>query len=145
MDDYLHVYTDGACSGTPGPGGWAWAVRGHDGVEGFGSEPSTTNQRMEMTAVLEALRALNGDRILIVSDSAYVVNCFKAAWYHRWQDNGWRNAKNQPVANRELWEPMIVLAEAMHVKWEHIRGHSGDFMNEYVDKLAVAAKQRIMK
>lgn len=141
---YLHVYTDGACSGTPGPGGWAWAVRGHSGVEGYGSHPSTTNQRMEMTAVLEALKALRGDKVLIVSDSAYVVNCFKAEWYVRWRANGWRTAGNKPVANQDIWEPLIELGLAYAAKFEHIRGHAGDVMNEYVDKLAVEAKRRIM-
>lgn len=140
----LHVYTDGACSGTPGPGGWAWAVRGHDGLEGSGNAPSTTNQRMEMTAVLEALKALQIHKLLIVSDSAYVVNCFKAKWYLKWRDNGWRNASNKPVANQDIWEPLIDIALCIGVDFKHVRGHAGDFMNEYVDKLAVEAKRRIM-
>src|ERR687894_2910235 len=98
------VYTDGACLGNPGPGGWAWAVPG--GPFASGAEKATTNQRMEITAALEAVRALPGP-LEIVSDSTYVVNCFRDRWWEQWQARGWLNKAKKPVANRDLWEPLI--------------------------------------
>ena len=135
------VYTDGACSGNPGPGGWAWAVAPGGTPNGAGGEAGTTNQRMELAAVLEALRALArpGRRIRVVSDSTYVVNCFRDGWWRNWRRNGWRNSQRQPVANVDLWEPLIDLAVAHEVDFEWVKGHSGDPMNDLVDRLAVAA------
>lgn len=131
------VYTDGACSGNPGPGGWAWAVPG--GAWAAGAEPRTTNQRMEITAVLEAVRAHEG-ALDVVSDSAYVVNCFRDGWWKRWLAKGWRNAAGKAVANRDLWEPMIDLYRRrgdVTIRW--VKGHGGDPMNDLVDRLAVQA------
>ena len=106
----LVIFTDGACQGNPGPGGWAWAISPEGTVHGSGGEAHTTNQRMEVTAVLEALRA-HADRpigsITIVSDSTYVVNCFRDRWWVRWQQNGWKNSKKEPVANTDLWKPTV--------------------------------------
>ncbi len=137
------VYTDGACSGNPGPGGWAWAVAPDGTRFDSGGEPVTTNQRMEITAVLEALRALVGEGpVEVVSDSTYVVNCFRDKWYVRWAANGWRNAKKQPVANADLWRPLIELVEANDVTFRWVKGHSGDLLNDLVDQLAVAAIPR---
>ena len=137
------VYTDGACSGNPGPGGWAWAVAPDGTRFDSGGEPVTTNQRMEITAVLEALRALVGEGpVQVVSDSTYVVNCFRDKWYVRWAANGWRNAKKQPVANADLWRPLIELVEANDVTFRWVKGHSGDRLNDLVDQLAVAAIPR---
>jgi ribonuclease HI len=132
------VYTDGACTGNPGPGGWAWAVA--DGRHDSGAERRTTNQRMELTAVLEAVGALPGP-LRIVSDSAYVVNCFRDRWYEGWRRRGWRNAAGKPVANRDLWEPLIdaYLARRGELSFEWVKGHSGDPMNDLVDRLAVEA------
>jgi ribonuclease HI len=141
------IYTDGACSGNPGPGGWAWAAA-PDGVPSeAGGERSTTNQRMEITAVLEALRSEGGReghprQILVVSDSLYVVNCFRDRWWVRWEANGWRNAKKQPVANADLWRPLLELVRANDVSFDWVKGHSGDAMNDLVDQLAVAAIPR---
>lgn len=135
----VHVYTDGACSGNPGPGGWAWAVAPAGEPQASGGERRTTNQRMELFAVLDAVRAL-GDRPLHVhSDSTYVVNCFRDGWWVRWRRNGWRNAKKQPVANADLWEPLVDAVEAGDVVFTWVKGHSGDPMNDLVDRLAVAA------
>ena len=137
------VYTDGACSGNPGPGGWAWAVAPDGTPAGAGGEPATTNQRMEVTAVLEALRALAGtEPVVVVSDSTYVVNCFRDKWYVRWAANGWRNAKKQPVANADLWRPLIELVVAHDVTFRWVKGHSGDRLNDIVDVMAVAAVPR---
>jgi ribonuclease HI len=132
------VYTDGACSGNPGPGGWAWAVMG--GRFASGAERHTTNQRMEISAALEAVRTLPG-RLEIVSDSTYVVNCFKQRWYTGWLANGWRNSQRKPVANRDLWEPFIELALARQVSFRWVKGHGTDLMNAWVDELAVLAAQ----
>jgi len=136
------VYTDGACRGNPGPGGWAWAVPG--GRYASGADPHTTNQRMEITAALEALRALTPDapaRIEVVSDSTYVVKCFTDGWWRGWLRRDWKNAQNKPVANRDLWEPLIELALSSDstVGFRWVKGHSGDRWNDRVDELATLA------
>jgi ribonuclease HI len=134
------VYTDGSCLGNPGPGGWAWVVP--DGAYASGAEPRTTNQRMEITAVLEALRALGGaEPIEVVSDSTYVVNCFRQRWWEGWFRRGWRNSQGRPVANRDLWEPLFELAlgDERTVTFRWVKGHSGDPWNDEVDRLAVEA------
>jgi ribonuclease HI len=140
------VYTDGACAGNPGPGGWAWAVAPDGRPRGSGGDPATTNQRMELSAVLEALRSLGAGSeagpIEIVSDSTYVVNCFRDRWWVKWQRNGWTNSKKQPVANADLWRPLVDLVNAGDVSFRWVKGHSGDPMNDLVDELAVAATPR---
>jgi ribonuclease HI len=143
--DPLIVYTDGACRGNPGPGGWAWAVPG--GRFASGADPATTNQRMEIMAALEALRSLTSeepDSIQVVSDSTYVVKCFTDRWWQGWQRRNWKNSQNKPVANRELWEPLIELAvaSAVPVTFRWVKGHSGDRWNDRVDELATVAADR---
>jgi ribonuclease HI len=131
------VYTDGACSGNPGPGGWAWAVPG--GAFASGAAPQTTNQRMEIAAALEAVRALDGP-VEVVSDSTYVVNCFRDRWWEGWMKRGWLNSQKKPVANRDLWEPLIELVRSRgDVTFRWVKGHSGDPYNDLVDRLAVEA------
>lgn len=133
------AYTDGACSGNPGPGGWAWAVPG--GAFASGAENPSTNQRMEILAAYEAVRALPGT-LTIVSDSTYVVNCFRDRWWEGWLKRGWINSQRKPVANRDLWEPFIELVRSRgDVDFQWIKGHSGDPMNDLVDRLAVEAAQ----
>jgi len=133
----LEVWTDGACSGNPGPGGWAWATR--DGRQASGGAAATTNQRMEIRAALEAVTALDGP-LVVVSDSTYVVNCFKDAWWRGWIARGWVNSAKKPVANRDLWEPLITAVRARDdVTFRWVKGHSGDPMNDLVDRLAVEA------
>jgi ribonuclease HI len=108
-----------------------------------GGEARTTNQRMEITAVLEALRVLApAAPVVVVSDSTYVVNCFRDRWYVKWEANGWRNAKKQPVANADLWRPLVSLVREHDVTFRWVRGHSGDRLNDLVDQLAVAAIPR---
>jgi ribonuclease HI len=133
------IYTDGACRGNPGPGGWAWAS-GQDDF-GSGSNPHTTNQRMEVMAVIEALLEHSEGPVEIVSDSNYVVKCFHDKWYLGWQKRNWKNTKGQPVANRDLWEALIplVLDSGRPVTFSWVKGHSGDLMNDFVDGLATAA------
>ena len=130
------AYTDGACRGNPGPGGWAWAVPGGRWESGY--DPATTNQRMEILAAYSAVQALEGP-VHIVSDSTYVVNCFRDEWWQGWIARGWKNSKKEPVANRDLWEPFIELVRQRDVSFAWVKGHSGDPMNDVVDRLAVAA------
>jgi len=137
----MKVYTDGACSGNPGPGGWAWAIE--DGESGSGGEKDTTNQRMELRAVLEAVKKLDG-YIAIYSDSTYVVKCFNDGWYKGWLKRGWKNSQNKPVANQDLWRDLIEIyldrSEELEFNW--VKGHSGDPMNDLVDQMAVDAIPR---
>ena len=137
----LEVWTDGACSGNPGPGGWAWATR--DGRQASGGAVMTTNQRMEIQAALEAVTALGGP-LVVVSDSTYVVNCFRDGWWRGWLARGWVNTAKKPVANRDLWEPLIVAVNARgDVTFRWVKGHSGDPMNDLVDRLAVEAGRAV--
>lgn len=133
----LEAYTDGACSGNPGPGGWAWVL--DDGRQDSGGESPSTNQRMEIRAALEAVQALAGP-LLVVSDSTYVVTCFRDGWWRRWQANGWLTSAKKPVANRDLWEPLVELVDARgDVAFRWVKGHSGHPLNDLADRLAVAA------
>ena len=139
----LEVFTDGACSGNPGPGGWAWATAPDGALRDSGGEAQSTNQRMEIMAVLEALRSLHG-QLTVVSDSTYVVNCFRDRWWVKWKANGWKNASKKPVANVDLWQPLVELYVARApafplFRW--VKGHSGDPMNDLVDAMAVAASR----
>jgi ribonuclease HI len=135
------VHADGACAGNPGPGGWAAIiVDGHDERVVTGAAPLTTNQRMELTAAIEALAAIPGHRrVHLSSDSAYVVNCFRDRWWERWERAGWLNAARQAVANRDLWERLLAQTRRHDVHWHKVKGHSGDVMNERVDALARGA------
>jgi ribonuclease HI len=140
-DPPVTIYSDGACSGNPGPGGWAAIVIDGDAErELSGGEPRTTNQRMEIRGALEGLRSLTRPRrVDLHSDSAYVVNCFRDKWYERWRQNGWKNAQKRPVENRDLWEALIAEVERHQVTWHKVAGHSGDVLNDRADRLAVAA------
>ena len=131
------VWTDGACSGNPGPGGWAWATA--DGRQESGGSSRTTNQRMEIQAALEAVTALAGP-LVVVSDSTYVVNCFRDGWWRGWIARGWVTSAKKPVANRDLWEPLVTaVREREEITFRWVKGHSGDRMNDLVDQLAVEA------
>ncbi len=131
------VYTDGACKGNPGPGGWAWAVP--DGPYASGAAERTTNQRMEINAAFEAVRSVP-DRLEVVSDSTYVVNCFRDRWWEGWVRKGWVNSQRKPVANRDLWEPFVELVSGRgDITFRWVKGHAGDPMNDLVDRLAVEA------
>ncbi len=132
------VYTDGACRGNPGPGGWGWVVP--NGPWAAGAAAETTNNRMEMQAVLEALTALEGrDPLEVVTDSGYIVNCFKQRWWAGWQRRDWRNSKREPVKNRDLWEPLISQALARDVAFRWVKGHGTDPWNHVADLLATQA------
>ena len=136
MSERTVVYTDGACSGNPGPGGWAWVIP--EGPYASGACRRTTNQRMELTAALRARRELSGP-LRIVSDSVYLVNCFRDGWWEGWLRREWRNSHRRPVANRDLWEPLIGFYREGEVEFSWVRGHGGDRWNEAADRLAVRA------
>lgn len=130
------VFTDGACEKNPGGrGGWGWVVDAD--TFGYGGDPSTTNQRMEVQAAFEAVRALPGP-LTVMSDSKYVVNCFEQKWWVKWLKNGWVNSKKEPVANRDLWEPFVELVSSREVTFQWVKGHSGVDLNEVADRLANA-------
>jgi len=140
MEKSIVVYTDGACSGNPGPGGWAWAVSTEQ--HGSGSENPSTNQRMEILAAWKAVEEFNPthDAIEIVSDSTYVVKCFNENWHVGWEKRGWKNSQRKPVANQDLWKPFInAVLDHGNVKFTWVKGHSGHVMNDLADELAVAA------
>ena len=135
------IYTDGACSGNPGPGGWGAILMMDDykkEISGF--EKNTTNNIMEITAVLEAVRILKYEcEITIYSDSAYVVNAFNQGWIYNWQKNNWKTASKDPVKNRELWEELYALTQKHKVKFIKVKGHSDNEYNNRCDFLATSA------
>ena len=133
------IYTDGACKGNPGPGGWgAWLSSGEHSKELFGGEAQTTNQRMELLAAIEALAALKWPcRVLLYTDSRYLLEGI-TRWIHGWKRNGWQNAAKQPVKNAELWRRLDEQAARHDVEWQWVKGHSGDLGNERADQLANA-------
>ena len=138
----LFAYTDGACSGNPGPGGWGVLLVAREGGrvvkerELSGGEPETTNNRMELMAAIAALEALERpSSITIVTDSAYVKNGV-TQWIHGWKKNGWRTASRKPVKNEELWRRLDAAAARHRVNWEWVKGHAGHPENERADELA---------
>ncbi|CAM3059087.1 ribonuclease HI [Paenibacillus sediminis] len=141
----IMIYTDGACSGNPGPGGWgAVLLFGEHRKELSGGEPMTTNNRMEIMAVIGALKQLKEPcSVQVYSDSAYVVNCFKQGWIYNWLKNGWRNSKNQPVENQELWQELWQLMQKHKVEYIKVKGHSDNELNNHCDFLAREAIKRI--
>lgn len=138
----LPVYTDG--SSWQGDGGWAWWVS--DDLCDLGSAIDTTNQQMEMLAVLEALETFSTHPVEIISDSAYVINGMTQRWYEKWRVNGWRSSQKKPVANQGLWEALIEAVEAREhaLVWTHVRGHRGIEGNEAADQLAGRARKEML-
>lgn len=133
----VDIFTDGACKGNPGPGGWGVILRmGRHEKEMSGSDPETTNNRMEMTAVIRGLKALiEPCDVTIYTDSKYVIDGI-TKWVHGWKRNGWVNASKQPVRNADLWHDLIEVAQKHQIEWQWVRGHNGHVENERVDKLA---------
>lgn len=137
MRHSVTVYTDGACRGNPGPGGWAALILDTDERAISGYESHTTNQRMELRAAIEGLTAIDGDRhVDLYTDSSYVMNCFVQRWWERWERNGWLGAMKKPVVNRDLWELLIAQTHRHDVTWHWVKGHSGHPLNDRVDLLA---------
>ncbi len=134
------LYTDGACSGNPGPGGWG-AILEYRGTEKelSGGEESTTNNRMELTAVIEGLSALKEPCIVeLYSDSKYVIDGLEKGWAESWQKNGWKKADKKPALNPELWEKLLELTRIHQMRYHWVKGHSDNPKNERCDQLAVA-------
>ncbi len=140
--DKVIIYTDGAARGNPGKAGWGVAVL-KDGKELFeagGRSEHATNNQMELTAAIEAMRYLKNNKIdeaVIFADSKYVILGI-TEWIFGWQKNGWRNAAKKPVVNRELWEELWTLSQGLKLKWEYVEGHSGDKWNDRVDLIATS-------
>ncbi|EPR13331.1 ribonuclease HI [Ruminiclostridium papyrosolvens] len=134
----VEIYTDGACSGNPGAGGWgAVLMYGEHKVEISGFEKSTTNNKMELTAAYEALKRLKEPcKVNLYSDSAYLVNAFLQGWLDKWIKNGWKRNKNEEVKNVELWKELVRLADTHEIKWIKVKGHADNVYNNRCDKLA---------
>ncbi|XXQ68830.1 ribonuclease HI [Neisseriaceae bacterium B1] len=133
----VYLYTDGACKGNPGPGGWGCLMRyGSHEKELYGGEANTTNNRMELTAVVEGLSALKRPcEVVICTDSQYVKNGMEK-WIHGWKKNGWKTASKQAVKNEDLWRKLDALAAQHQIQWTWVRGHTGHAENERADQLA---------
>ena len=144
-DLQVEIYTDGACSGNPGPGGWAAVlVAGGREKEISGGEESTTNNRMELTAAIEALKRLNKPcTVILYSDSAYLVNAFLQGWMIAWKRNGWKNSTKQQVSNKDLWLELDRLSSIHRITWCKVKGHSDHEYNNRCDALAVAEVTKI--
>ncbi len=139
------VYTDGACSGNPGPGGWGVLLQWKGKEKTLsGGEPNSTNNRMELMAVIRALEALNRPcRVSIHSDSALIVNAFKQGWVDNWLRRNWKRADKKPVENRDLWERLLEAMKPHQVEWVKVKGHADDERNNRVDRLAVEACKKV--
>ncbi len=138
MDKLVEIFTDGACSGNPGPGGWGAILRyGSYEKELSGGEKNTTNNRMELTAVISALSALKEPcEVTLTTDSKYVADAIEKGWAISWQKNNWRKADKKPALNSDLWEELLKLLEIHEVKFNWVKGHAGHPENERCDKLA---------
>ena len=143
----ITIYPDGACSGNPGAGGWgAILMCGNHSKQLSGSEAETTNNRMELTAVIEALLALKSpSRVTLYSDSAYVVNAFNQNWLTNWQNSAWRTSGRKPVQNKDLWLKLIELTKIHKVKFVKVKGHSDNAFNNECDRLATEAIKNIKR
>ncbi|HIU52227.1 MAG TPA: ribonuclease HI [Candidatus Merdicola faecigallinarum] len=132
------IYTDGACSGNPGPGGWGSILMyKNEKKEISGGNKDTTNNIMEITAVIEALKLLKFPcSVKIYSDSSYVVNCFKQGWIYNWKKNGWKTASKEPVKNKELWEELYHFTTIHKIEFIKVKGHSDNIYNNRCDELA---------
>ncbi len=151
MSDAIEIWTDGGCRGNPGPGGWAFVVRSKERAEELsGFEANTTNNRMELTAVREALRMitrqppLKGRPITLHTDSQYVQKGI-TQWIHTWARNGWKTSAKKPVKNSELWRDLWDLSRGLPISWVWVMGHAGDEMNERCDRMVQQAIDRGLK
>ncbi len=142
----VEIFTDGACKGNPGPGGWGALIRmGAREKEVSGGDPLTTNNRMELMAAIKALEALSKPcRVTLTTDSNYVRDGI-TKWIHGWQRNGWRTADRKPVKNAELWQALLTASKPHAVEWRWVKGHSGHAENDRVDELACAAAEAVRR
>jgi len=139
---HVEIFTDGACKGNPGPGGWGALIRmGTREKEVSGGDPTTTNNRMELMAAIKALEALTKPcRVTLTTDSNYVRDGIMK-WIHGWQRNGWRTADRKPVKNAELWQALLAASKLHEIEWRWVKGHSGHSENDRVDEMACAAAE----
>lgn len=139
------IYTDGACSGNPGPGGWAAIlICGKNKKEMSGGSKNTTNNIMELSAILEGLKALKTEcEVEIYSDSAYSVNAFNQGWIYNWLKKGWKTASGEPVKNKEIWQELYSLTQKHKVTFNKVKGHSDDELNNRCDELARGEIEKI--
>jgi len=140
------IYTDGACSGNPGPGGWGAILRyGEKTKELSGGEKNTTNNRMELMGVISALQALNQPcRVQLYTDSQYVVNAMEKGWALSWRAKGWRRSNKEPALNPDLWQQLLDLCEQHEVTFHWVKGHAENKYNNRCDELAVAAREKLV-
>ena len=140
----IEIFTDGACSGNPGPGGWGAVLRyGSYEKEISGGEPDTTNNRMEMTAVIQALKALKEPcAVTLTTDSKYIVDSITKKWVYGWQKRGWKKSDGSPALNADLWKEILLLLETHQVSFVWVKGHAGHPENERCDRLAVMERDK---
>lgn len=146
MEKTVYLFTDGACKGNPGAGGWGVLLRyGTHEKELFGGEAQTTNNRMELTAVLSGLKTLNRPcDVVICTDSQYVKNGMES-WIHNWKKNGWKTAGRQPVKNADLWQQLDEQVARHRVRWQWVKGHAGHVENERADALANRGVEQVLR
>lgn len=146
MEKTVYLFTDGACKGNPGAGGWGVLLRyGTHEKELFGGEAQTTNNRMELTAVLSGLKTLNRPcDVVICTDSQYVKNGMES-WIHNWKKNGWKTASRQPVKNADLWQQLDEQVARHRVRWRWVKGHAGHAENERADALANRGVEQVLR
>ncbi len=146
MEKTVYLFTDGACKGNPGAGGWGVLLRyGEHEKELFGGEAQTTNNRMELTAVLSGLKTLNRPcDVVICTDSQYVKNGMES-WIHNWKKNGWKTAGRQPVKNADLWQQLDEQVARHRVRWQWVKGHAGHAENERADALANRGVEQVLR
>lgn len=140
----VYIYTDGACSGNPGPGGWGAILKaGSHMKELSGGEANTTNNRMEMTAIIEALQGLKRPcEVILTSDSKYVIDAIEKGWVKKWKSNNWMRNKKDPALNVDLWEKILKLLDIHKVTFVWVKGHAGHPENERCDELAVMESKK---
>jgi ribonuclease HI len=142
-EKYISIWTDGACSGNPGPGGWGALIKYPNVTQKLsGSEPYTTNNRMEILAVINALKSINLNlKITIYTDSKYVKDGI-TSWIHNWKINNWKNSQKKDVKNKDLWQELDGLTQKLDINWQWVKAHSGNIENDIADKLATSAIQK---
>lgn len=142
----VYIYTDGACSNNPGPGGWGAILKSGEHIKELsGGEKNTTNNRMEMTAIINALKALKRPcEVVLTSDSKYVIDAIEKGWVYKWEKNNWMRTKNQPALNSDLWRELLNLLKMHKVRFVWVKGHAGHPENERCDQLAVSQSKKYL-
>ena len=154
MSEVINIYTDGACRNNPGPGGWAAVILTPQGTNLTvrGRDPTSTNNRMELTAAIKGLHELDHMipkardlPVIIHSDSKYLTDAFNQNWLGRWEKNNWKTGMGKPVSNRDLWDELLLLAEQRNITWQWVKGHSGNYFNDLCDQIATEETEMAKK